>query len=123
VLELQRNVVFGQFVDTGSAIHRLDPRIKLAATFVMLVASFIIDDFLGFAVALALLAVIQVVSRIPSGTSCEAPASFSAYSSLSCSSRFSSIPEMSPNRTTCGGGGYSRSRPRGSGRLGFSVCA
>ena len=67
MLELQRNVVFGQFVDTGSAIHRMDPRIKLAATFVMLVASFVIDDFLGFAVALALLAVIQVVSRIPLG--------------------------------------------------------
>ena len=67
MLELQRNVVFGQFVDTGSAIHRLDPRIKLAATFVMLVASFLIDDFLGFAVALALLAVIQAVSRIPLG--------------------------------------------------------
>jgi energy-coupling factor transport system permease protein len=67
VLELQRNVVFGQFVETGSAIHRMDPRIKLAATFVMLVASFVIDDFLGFAVALALLALIQIVSRIPLG--------------------------------------------------------
>jgi len=67
VLELQRNVVFGQFVDTGSIMHRMDPRLKLAATFVMLVASFVIDDFLGFAVALALLAVIQVVSRIPLG--------------------------------------------------------
>ena len=67
MLELQRNVVFGQFVETGSAIHRMDPRIKLAATFVMLVASFVIDDFLGFAVALALLALIQIVSRIPLG--------------------------------------------------------
>jgi energy-coupling factor transport system permease protein len=67
VLELQRNVVFGQFVETGSVIHRMDPRIKLAATFVMLVASFVIDDFLGFAVALALLALIQIVSRIPLG--------------------------------------------------------
>jgi energy-coupling factor transport system permease protein len=67
VLELQRNVVFGQFVETGSAIHRMDPRIKLAATFVMLVASFVIDDVLGFAVALALLALIQIVSRIPLG--------------------------------------------------------
>ena len=67
MLELQRNVVFGQFVDTGSVIHRMDPRIKLAATFAMLVASFVIDDFLGFAVALALLVVIQVVSRIPLG--------------------------------------------------------
>jgi energy-coupling factor transport system permease protein len=67
VLELQRNVVFGQFVETGSVIHRMDPRIKLAATFVMLLASFVIDDFLGFAVALALLALIQIVSRIPLG--------------------------------------------------------
>jgi energy-coupling factor transport system permease protein len=67
VFELQRNVVFGQFVDTGSVIHRIDPRIKLVATFVMLGASFLIDDFLGFAVALALLAVIQVVCRIPVG--------------------------------------------------------
>ena len=60
MLELQRNVVFGQFVETGSVIHRMDPRIKLAATFVMLVASFVIDDFLGFAVALALLAPLVV---------------------------------------------------------------
>jgi energy-coupling factor transport system permease protein len=66
VLELQRNVIFGQFVDTGSFIHRMDPRIKLAAVFVMLVASFLIDDFLGFAVALLFLALIQAVSRIPS---------------------------------------------------------
>jgi energy-coupling factor transport system permease protein len=65
VLELQRNVIFGQFVDTGSLIHRMDPRIKLAATFVMLVASFLIDGFFGFAVALLFLVLIQVVSRIP----------------------------------------------------------
>ena len=67
MLELQRNVVFGQFVDTGSFIHRMDPRIKLAATFVMLVASFLIDSLLGFTLALLLLVVIQVSSRIPLG--------------------------------------------------------
>jgi energy-coupling factor transport system permease protein len=67
VLELQRNVIFGQFVDTGSVIHRMDPRIKLAAVFVMLVASFLIDSFLGFAVVLALLVLVQVVSRVPLG--------------------------------------------------------
>jgi energy-coupling factor transport system permease protein len=67
VLELQRNVIFGQFMDTGSFIHRMDPRIKLTAVFVMLVASFLIDDFLGFAVALLFLALIQAVSRIPAG--------------------------------------------------------
>jgi energy-coupling factor transport system permease protein len=67
VLELQRNVIFGQFVDTGSAIHRMDPRIKLFAVTVMLVASFLIDTLLGFAVAFLLLALVQVISRIPLG--------------------------------------------------------
>ena len=45
VLELQRNVIFGQFVETGSFIHRMDARVKIAATSVLIVASFLIDDF------------------------------------------------------------------------------
>ncbi|HET7479438.1 MAG TPA: energy-coupling factor transporter transmembrane component T [Rubrobacteraceae bacterium] len=67
MLELQRNVIFGQFVDTGSFVHRMDARIKLAITLVFIVASFLIHSFLGFAVALPLLVVIQIVSRIPIG--------------------------------------------------------
>jgi len=67
VLELQRNVIFGQFIDTGSPIHRMDARIKLVITFVFIVASFLINDFLGFAVVLPLLVLIQLVSRVPIG--------------------------------------------------------
>jgi energy-coupling factor transport system permease protein len=67
MLELQRNVIFGQFVETGSFIHRMDARVKIAATFVLIVASFLIDDFLGFAVVLPLLIVVGVVSKIPLG--------------------------------------------------------
>ena len=67
MLELQRNVIFGQFVDTGSFIHRMDPRVKIAATFLVIVASFLIDSFLGFAIVTPLLVLIQVVSRIPPG--------------------------------------------------------
>jgi energy-coupling factor transport system permease protein len=67
VLELQRNVIFGQFVDTGSFIHRIDARIKIAATVVFIIASFLVDSFLGFAVLLPLLVVIGLVSRIPLG--------------------------------------------------------
>jgi energy-coupling factor transport system permease protein len=67
MLELQRNVIFGQFVDTGSFIHRMDARVKIAATFFFIVASFVIDSFLGFAVVLPLLVVVGVVSRIPLG--------------------------------------------------------
>jgi energy-coupling factor transport system permease protein len=67
MLELQRNVIFGQFVETGSFIHHMDARIKIAATFVLIVASFLIDDFLGFTVVLPLLLLIGVVSKIPLG--------------------------------------------------------
>ena len=67
MLELQRNVIFGQFVETGSVVHRMDARIKIAATFLFIVASFLIDDYLGFAVLLPLLGFIGVISKIPLG--------------------------------------------------------
>ena len=67
MLELQRNVIFGQYVDTGSFIHRIDARIKLVVTFIFIVASFLIDDFLGFGVAFLMLGAIQLLSRIPVG--------------------------------------------------------
>jgi len=67
MLELQRNVIFGQFVETGSFVHRMDARVKIAATFVLIVASFLIDSFLGFAVILPLLVAISVGSKIPLG--------------------------------------------------------
>jgi energy-coupling factor transport system permease protein len=67
VLELQRNVIFGQFVETDSFVHRMDARVKIAATSVLIVASFLIDSFLGFAVVLPLLVIIGVVSKIPLG--------------------------------------------------------
>ena len=67
MLELQRNVIFGQFVDTGSFVHRMDARVKIVVTSVCVVASFLIDDLLGFALALALVGAVQVISRIPLG--------------------------------------------------------
>ena len=67
MLELQRNVIFGQHVETGSPIHRIDPRIKIAATGVLIVASFLVDTFLGWAIFLPLVILVQVSSRIPAG--------------------------------------------------------
>jgi energy-coupling factor transport system permease protein len=67
VLELQRNVIFGQFVDTGSFIHRMDARVKIGATVVFIVASFLVDSLLGFAAFLPLLVTIGIVSKIPIG--------------------------------------------------------
>ncbi|MDQ4062735.1 MAG: energy-coupling factor transporter transmembrane protein EcfT [Actinomycetota bacterium] len=62
---MQRNVIFGQFIDTGSWIHRMDARIKLGITFVLTVASFLIDSFVGFALIFPLLVLIHLISRVP----------------------------------------------------------
>jgi energy-coupling factor transport system permease protein len=67
VLELQRNVIFGQFVDTGSFTHRIDARVKIAAAAVFIVASFLVGGFLGFAILLPLLVATGIVSKIPVG--------------------------------------------------------
>ena len=67
MLELQRNVIFGQYVETGSFIHRMDARIKLVITFVFVVASFLVGDFVGFGIVFLLLALIQIISRVPIG--------------------------------------------------------
>jgi energy-coupling factor transport system permease protein len=67
VLELRRNVIFGQYIDTGSFIHRMDARVKILITFAFIVASFLVDSFLGFAVIAPLLVLIQVASRVPLG--------------------------------------------------------
>lgn len=64
--ELLRNVTIGQYIPTGSIIHRLDPRAKIVATGVLilaisfnrsLVANFI---FAGIVIAITLLARIKL---------------------------------------------------------------
>ena len=67
MLELQRNVIFGQFVETGSFIHRMDARVKITATLILIVASFLVDTFRGFAVILPLLVAIGIASKVPIG--------------------------------------------------------
>lgn len=63
MLELQRNVIFGQYIDTGSLIHRLDPRIKIVAVWLFIVFSFLVD-LPGLLLALPLLVVIHLICGI-----------------------------------------------------------
>ncbi len=60
-----RDITLGQYYPGESFIHRLDPRVKIMATLFYIVSIFVVDDFLGFAVAFAELAVITAVSRVP----------------------------------------------------------
>lgn len=60
-----RDITLGQYYPGNSFIHKLDPRVKIMATILYIVFLFVVDDFLGFAVALAELAVIIAVSKVP----------------------------------------------------------
>lgn len=48
-MELSRTVTLGQFVNSGSAVHRLDPRLKILAEVVLIVVISLVSTFTAFA--------------------------------------------------------------------------
>lgn len=66
-IEFSRNITFGQYLDLGSPIHRLDPRVKLIAVGVMMLALLINTSFVGFAVAGVAVILLQSIARVPLG--------------------------------------------------------
>lgn len=60
-----RDITLGQYYQTDSVIHRLDPRVKLVTTLCFIVSLFIVDNWIGYVIAgLFLLAVIRL-SKVP----------------------------------------------------------
>ena len=67
-VEFSRDITFGQYLDLRSPIHRLDPRAKLLAVAVLMLATFLVrSSFAGYAVLLLAAVLIQSVSRVPLG--------------------------------------------------------
>lgn len=62
-----RDITLGQYYPGNSWIHKLDPRIKIIATLLFIVELFIVDDFIGFAIAVAALGLVVVMSKVPLG--------------------------------------------------------
>lgn len=60
-----KDVSFGQYYPVESPIHRLDPRIKLLAVILYIVAIFFIRKFVGFAVIAVFLLTVIFCSRVP----------------------------------------------------------
>jgi len=60
-----RDITLGQYFPGSSWIHRLDPRIKIMATLLYIVELFIVDDFIGFAIAFVGLAGVIAISKVP----------------------------------------------------------
>ncbi len=55
----------GQYYQTESVIHSLDPRVKLGGTLLFIISLFIYDNFLGYLLAALFLAMVIKLSHVP----------------------------------------------------------
>ncbi len=60
-----RDITLGQYYSSDSAIHRLDPRVKIIAAVLFIVELFLVKAFTGFAVLGGALAIVVAVSGVP----------------------------------------------------------
>lgn len=59
------DITIGQYIPCDSPIHRLDPRIKIIITILLITALFFISRFTGFAIYLTFIILIVIISRLP----------------------------------------------------------
>ena len=59
------DITIGQYFPGHSLIHRLDPRIKIILTIAYIVMLFLVKEFIGFAISIAFLLILYLVSTIP----------------------------------------------------------
>lgn len=60
-----RDITLGQYYQTDSVIHRLDPRVKLTATICFIISLFLVDNALGYVIAAIFLAIVIRMSKVP----------------------------------------------------------
>lgn len=60
-----RDITLGQYYQTDSLIHRLDPRVKLVATLAYIISLFLFDGIVGYICAAIFLGVIIKLSKVP----------------------------------------------------------
>ena len=60
-----RDITLGQYYQTESVIHRLDPRVKLVGTICYIISLFIVNNVWGYLVAALFLAAMIKLSNVP----------------------------------------------------------
>lgn len=60
-----RDITLGQYYQTDSVIHRLDPRVKLVATITFIISLFLVDTIWGYLIAMIFLAGCIKLSHVP----------------------------------------------------------
>ena len=59
------SITLGQYYQTDSVLHRLDPRVKLVGTFTYLISLFIVSSFAGYLLAGLFLFAMIKLSNVP----------------------------------------------------------
>ena len=60
-----REITIGQYYQTDSVIHRLDPRTKLLVLILYIVTLFLAKSYLSYALVLAFLVTVTLLGHIP----------------------------------------------------------
>lgn len=60
-----RDITLGQYYRTDSVVHRLDPRVKLVATFAFIISLFLVKNLVGYIIAALFLALCIKLSNVP----------------------------------------------------------
>lgn len=60
-----RDITIGQYYQTESVIHKMDPRVKLGGTMLYIISLFLMKNFVGYAIAALFLATVIKLSRVP----------------------------------------------------------
>ncbi|MBQ2803899.1 MAG: energy-coupling factor transporter transmembrane protein EcfT [Lachnospiraceae bacterium] len=60
-----RDITLGQYYQTESVIHRLDPRVKLGGTLLYIISLFFFQNFYGYLVAALFLTLAIKLSKVP----------------------------------------------------------
>ena len=64
MIEISRNITFGQYVNNGSALSRMDPRTKLLCGVLLIILASFLSSFIAFALCLLFCVLLQWTSRI-----------------------------------------------------------
>ncbi|MBR1478242.1 MAG: energy-coupling factor transporter transmembrane protein EcfT [Lachnospiraceae bacterium] len=60
-----RDITLGQYYQTDSVIHRLDPRVKLMGTVLFIIALFLYKNPIGYILGILFLALVIKLSKVP----------------------------------------------------------
>ncbi len=64
-MSMIKNITIGQYIPGDSIVHRLDPRTKILITMSFITLLFLVDSFIGYGLAAAIIFMLVGFSRIP----------------------------------------------------------